>query len=112
MSSGLPEFRRVKPHVARRLAHSALTGRQGACLLKLVAYDDGRFRAIFRASYFSLQGDSDAPSRSQWNTLKKRFKRRNRSVFIFREYGALDPCPAEIQTDDACLYLDFGFMAW
>ena len=68
--------------------------------------DNGRCRAIFKKSYFVLQGDNTEPSKSQWSTLKKKLKRHNRGVFVFKETGEI-ACSPESET--MCYYLDFGF---
>ena len=107
MKTELPDFRRVKRAYAARLIHGALSNERGSALLELKEYDDRRFRAVFAASYFQIQPGKTGPSKSQWNTLKKKLKRRDRTVFIFREHGTLDA-----SATDAALryYLDFGFM--
>ena len=74
--------------------------------VKLTVEDDGRCRAIFKQSYFVLQGDNTEPSKSQWSTLKKKLKRHNRGVFVFKDTGETS-CADE--SDDPCLYIDFGF---
>jgi hypothetical protein len=99
----LPEFKKMKMPRVTTFIHGALAGN----MVRLEEFDDHHFRVTFKASYFQLADGTDEPSKSQWNTLKKKIKRRDRSVFIFREYG-------QIACDDAgsepCLYLDFGFL--
>ena len=93
MTSDLPVFRKVKHSYSaepRQLA--VLSSPRGAALLRLIEFEDNHFRAIFDQSYFQLQDGKTAPSKSQWSTLKKKFKRRNRSIFVFRAHGEL-PCP-------------------
>jgi hypothetical protein len=75
-------------------------------LSKLEIADDGRCRAIFKKSFFVLQEGETAPTKSQWSTLKKRLKRHNRGVFIFKDVG--ETACAE-GTVDSCFYIDFGF---
>ncbi len=60
------------------------------------------FRVIFDVAYFSKGDAAPNPTRSQWNTLKKKFKRRHQHVFVFKEHGT---------TADGNYFLDFGFMA-
>ena len=111
MPSDLPQFRKVQHNYAMRIANSALAGGGGAALLRLIQYDDNHFRAIFDARYFALRPDQAAPSKSQWNTLKKKLKRRNRSIFVFRAHGEVDCRQAQSAPKGRkCLYLDFGFM--
>lgn len=70
---------------------------------ELIEFPDGRYRVLFDCSYFTLQPGRTAPSRSQWNTLKKRMKRVNPGVFVLKAYGEV-PCQ-----EDRCCYLEFGF---
>ena len=107
MQSEVPTFRRVKRAYAARLIHNALSNERGSALLELLEYDDRHFRAIFAASYFQLSAGQAAPSKSQWNTLKKKLKRRDRSIFVFRAHGLLKGAPGG--TGDQ-YFLDFGFM--
>jgi hypothetical protein len=69
-------------------------------LVRIEAFDAGYFRAVFEKSYFILPEGVSVPSKSQWNTLKKRAKRIDNLVFILKEYG---------ETQDGFYYLDFGF---
>ena len=111
MHRELPQFRKVKYQYAASLINAVLTGPQGASLSQLIEYDDHHFSVIFRQSYFQLGAGATSPSKSQWNTLKKKLKRRNRLIFVFREYGKCD-CEKErrrIPLQD-CFYLDFGFL--
>ncbi|MCY4064577.1 MAG: hypothetical protein OXG53_19605 [Chloroflexi bacterium] len=111
MRNDLPRFRKVKRRYAASIVHSALSGPQGSALLQLLEFDDGHFRAVFDSSYFQLVEGKDGPSKSQWNSLKKRLKRRDRSLFIFRQYGRID-CRDQGTTPsaDTRLYIDFGFL--
>lgn len=111
MSAALPSFRKVKRSYAASMIHSALSGAGGSALLRLIEYDDHHFRAIFDLKHFQLPPDRERPSKSQWNTLKKRLKRRDRSIFIFRKYGKID-CKSAGKNLAAnnCLYIDFGFL--
>lgn len=108
MHSDLPDFRRVKKTYAAALMNNVLLGAGGPSLVRLIEFEDHHFRAIFKPSYFQLAQGADSPSKSQWNTLKKKMKRRNRSVFIYREYGQI-ACH-DSDSRQACLYLDFGFL--
>ena len=67
---------------------------------KLQDFDNGHYRAIFDARYFTLAEGRTEPTRSQWNTLKKHMKRMDKTVFIFKEHGFLA---------DGHAYIDFGF---
>jgi len=62
------------------------------------------YRALFRQAYFTIQPGNDKPSRSQWNTLKKRMKRVHPGVFVLREYGETQ------HAGQTVCYIDFGFL--
>lgn len=109
MNSELPDFRPVKRSYAARLFHGALSNERGSALLELLAYDDRHFRVVFAASYFQIQPGQAGPSKSQWNTLKKKLKRRDRTIFVFREHGAVDTSATD---STVRYYLDFGFMRY
>ncbi len=111
LSNHLPAFQKVHRRFAVRFINDALSGPRGACLINLIEYEDHHFRAVFRRSYFEMNAGADMPSKSQWNTLKKKLKRRNHSVFVFRKYGAIN-CGknAAAKGEQDCLYLDFGFL--
>ncbi|NWF69541.1 MAG: hypothetical protein HXY40_10685 [Chloroflexi bacterium] len=96
----LPKFQArhfgyVHKWIAGLLSHDA-EGRM-THLVELIAYDDGHYRALFRPAYFGDQ----PPSKSQWSTLKKRLKRHEPLIFVFKQHGTLGDC----------VYLDFGFVA-
>ena len=105
----LPEFRtRSLDRVHQYIAHVLTNERQADTtrLVQLIPYPDGHFRAVFKSDYFALSEGQSEPSKSQWNTLKKRMKRIEGDVFIFREHGETECAPGE-----RCFYLDFGFVA-
>ena len=108
MSAELPEFRKVNRSYASRFINDTLSGPRGSALRQFIEFDDCHYRVVFAANYFQLQEDQDQPSKSQWNTLKKKLKRRNRSIFVFRKHGEI-AC-GKRQSGEQCLYLDFGFM--
>ena len=106
MDYELPEFdlkeakRRALPFVNSIFTKS---------LSKLEIADDGRCRAIFKKSFFVLQEGASEPSKSQWSTLKKKFKRHNPGVFIFKETGEI---PCADAGEETCYYIDFGFFSY
>ena len=67
---------------------------------RLETFADGHYRAIFSPAYFRRAAD---PTKSQWNNLKKKLKRHDKQVFVFKECGLI----AEENTG----YIDFGFFA-
>lgn len=106
----LPEF---EAQSAQRVKHY---GKDifGSSLLDVIEYDDGHYRAVFKSGYFTLHEGATEPTKSQWNTLKKRMKRHNREIFIFKEYGEVD-CDVlygEKERGYRCLYVDFGFFKY
>ena len=112
--NALPEFRKTKHAIVTIYINRILSGHSGNSLLKLIEYDDHHYRAIFRSSYFVIQGDVSDITKSQWNTLKKKMKRHDKSVFIFKDYGKID-CASKLDgsttpQDYDCLFIDFGFM--
>jgi hypothetical protein len=72
----------------------------------LVEYPDGHYRALFDPALFVLPAGQSAPSKSQWNNLKKRMKRHEPLVFVFKEHGE-----ATGGDGSQCYYVDFGFFA-
>lgn len=107
MDYDLPEFNAKE---AKQRGLPFVTGIFNDSFVKLNIEDDGRCRAIFKKSYFILQGDNTEPSKSQWSTLKKKMKRHNRGVFVFKETGET-ACHAEA-VSDSCYYVDFGFFKY
>ncbi len=80
----------------------------GLNMVSLEEFPDGHYRVTFRRGVFTLTDEAEEPSRSQWTTLKKRLKRRDHRVFVFRDHGKV-PCAA---AGDECYYLDFGFFRY
>jgi len=112
MPKELPRFRKVQRRYAAAIIQNALSGPGGSALLQLNEFDDHHFRAVFDSKFFQLAPGKALPSKSQWNTLKKRLKRRERSIFIFRKYGKIDCSElAKSSPVGTCLYLDFGFLS-
>jgi hypothetical protein len=106
--SDLPEFRarpRQQVESFARVVFNNEPGRNTTHLFQLIDYPDGHYRAIFKPSYFILPEGQTVPSKSQWSSLKKKMKRHDHQVFVFKAYGEV-PCGQE-----RCYYLDFGFFA-
>ena len=107
--TNIPRFRKRRRDAVEDYARRVFTkpGSDAETLLRrLDSFDDGHWRAVFDTSYFTVAAEQSEPSKSQWNTLKKRMKRMDVSVFIYKEHGTAD-C-----TDDGnsgCGYVDFGF---
>jgi len=105
----LPEFKSRSSDRVQRYAAQVLTDYQDppvSHLRELVPYSDGHFRVMFDRGYFALPADQALPTKSQWNSLKKKFKRHDPLVFIFKEHGEITFGEAK----ETCLYLDFGFL--
>jgi hypothetical protein len=106
----LPNFAKRDYNKALRLATDILTGTQTekTSLIQLTEFEDGHFRAVFKSSYFVIAEGQEQPSKSQWNTLKKKFKRHDRLMFVFKEHGVISK-----NKNDSSInyYIDFGFFA-
>ncbi len=101
----LPRFEVHQRESVMALISSVL--KQGAtpALRDLTEYPDGHYRAIFDPAYFVLQVGQSEPSKSQWNTLKKKLKRHDPRIFVFKEHGTTT------LNGQSCYFLDFGFFA-
>jgi hypothetical protein len=105
----LPQFQPRAREVVEAYAREVFTqdyGLKRSYLLELLSYADGHFRAIFSADYFTLAEGQSEPSKSQWNSLKKKLKRHNPAVFIFKQHGEIPG-----QGSGKQYYLDFGFLS-
>jgi hypothetical protein len=114
-SSELPDFKKRKVHLVMPYITKILTVESGSALLKLISHDDGHFRAVFKSTYFTLQEGETEPTKSQWSTLKKKMKRHDGFVFVFKQHGEIDCRQVGKNVGTAanykCLYVDFGFFA-
>lgn len=96
MEQNLPEFQKKAKDKVLMFVTQVFGGEN---IVNLVQFDDGHFRITFKSSFFEMKEEQTEPSKSQWSTLKKRMKRRDHKVFIFKTYGTID----------THYYLDFGF---
>ena len=104
----LPAFKARPRDQVMTLVHRVLmldSHSDHSYLHELVAHDDGHYRVLFDPAYFVLQPERDEPSKSQWSNLKKKFKRHDPNVFVFKEYGT------QMVNGKAYAFLDFGFFA-
>lgn len=99
----LPQFRKRDFDAVYEFMEHVLTRNEDTSLHELIPYDDGHFRAIFKIDYFLIAEDRTEPSKSQWSTLKKKLKRHDDRIFVFKEHGFV-ACD-----DNTCGYIDFGF---
>ncbi len=72
-------------------------------VIDLLEDEDGHFRVLFKPSYFVLKEGQTEPTKSQWNTLKKKLKRHDSTIFDFKDHG-------QSGTKEVQYYLDFGFL--
>jgi hypothetical protein len=117
MNDDLPEFEKRKQHIVMPYITQIFRGDgSGSFLLKLIPYDDGHYRAVFKSTYFELQLDAIEPTKSQWTTLKKKMKRHDKRTFIFKQHGEIncDDISTNVSPnrDYRCFYVDFGFMLY
>lgn len=81
----------------------------GEYVVELQTFEDGHFRVIFRRDYFTLHEGAVEPTKSQWSSLKKRIKRRDRLIFIFKQTGSVTCSSQDAESERRCYYLDFGY---
>ncbi|MEZ4670269.1 MAG: hypothetical protein R3E39_20370 [Anaerolineae bacterium] len=94
----------VLEFMSRVLMPDPTTGKSH--LVKLIEYADGHYRAVFSPAYFVLPAGQLEPSKSQWNNLKKRMKRHEPLVFVFKEHGETNA-----PSGGKYYFVDFGFFA-
>jgi hypothetical protein len=70
---------------------------------RLIEYEDGHYGVEFSLDYFR---STEVPTKSQWNSLKKKLKRHDKKAFVFKEH-ALISC----NDPHLCGVLEFGFFA-
>lgn len=94
----LPQFSPRPQEYVLKLVKAVLSKKDDSYFHSLTEFQDGHYRVEFSPAYFG----ETTPSKSQWNTLKKRFKHHNPKIFMFKEHG---------ETPKGNVYLDFGFFA-
>ena len=104
----LPPFKRRKrddvlAFITAMLINEHSDSSEESHFIELVDYEDGHFRVLFNPRYFVVREGQTEPTKSQWNSLKKKLKRHDSSVFVFKEYGAAGANKSQY-------YLDFGFL--
>lgn len=116
--SDLPQFKHQRYDEVLKFLSEILTtpARTGSTiLLRLLEFDDGHYRAVFSPQYFLRADGRHEPTKSQWNTLKKRMKRHRPDVFVFKVHGETDCQAAKVtepkSPEERCYYIDFGFFA-
>ncbi len=73
---------------------------------RLIEYEDGHYGAFFSLGYFV---STEMPTKSQWNSLKKKLKRHDKHVFVFKNHS-INSCDAPNDMTP-CGYFEFGFFA-
>jgi hypothetical protein len=105
----LPKFKpRHLDAVSTFISEALINRYQGpdTCLRELITYQDGHYRALFDLGYFQAGADPNTPSKSQWSSLKKKLKRHDPRLFVFKECGVVTA-----KDGAARGYIDFGFFA-
>ena len=74
--------------------------------VRLIDHSDGHYGIVFDLSYFA---SAEAPTKSQWNSVKKKLKRHDKQIFVFKDYSVM-PCNGS-GTEKQCGYIEFGYFA-
>jgi hypothetical protein len=72
---------------------------------ELREHEDKHFSVIFSLNYF---GNTTTPTKSQWNSLKKKFKRHDKLVFVFKEHFIVKCGDGEGLLE--CGQIEFGYL--
>jgi hypothetical protein len=101
----LPEFKTQHREFVIDFLRQVFThpNQEESHFVRLVEHKDGHYSAVFSLSYFA---SAETPTKSQWNSLKKKLKRHDKRIFVFKEHSVID-CDAPA----GCGSLDFGFFA-
>lgn len=104
----LPKFRTHRLEYVEGFMREMLTSHQSpqSHLRRVIVYEDGHYRALFDPAYFTLAEGDTEPTRSQWNSLKKKIKRHDPRVFLFKEHGTVTGVEG-IETP--LFFVDFGY---
>jgi hypothetical protein len=104
----LPKFRTHRLEYVETFMRDMLTSHVSpqSHLRRVIAYDDGHYRALFDPAFFTLAEGAAEPTRSQWNSLKKKIKRHDPHVFIFKEHGSVTGVEG---IEGPVYFLDFGY---
>lgn len=101
----LPEFKtqgreRVTAFLTQLLTHP---NQPQSHFVRLVEHEDGHYGVVFSLSYFA---PTEPPTKSQWNSLKKKLKRHDKRIFVFKDHSLV-----ECEAPAGCGALEFGFFA-
>ena len=105
----LPKFKKHNYDHVLALATEVMTRHPDAdrsYLRRLDVLPDGHYRLAFDLNYFVMEADE--PTKSQWNSLKKKLKRHDKAIFVFKEHGII---AIGEQAGGKLGYLEFGFFA-
>ncbi len=106
---GLPEFKREARESVANLMTQVFTHPGDAdrsFFRHLEEYPDGHYSVTFDLEYFK---DTAEPTKSQWNSLKKKLKRHDNRLFIFKAYKVVGCSGGD--TTARCGQLEIGFFA-
>ena len=101
----LPEFKTQKREFVNDFLRQVFMhpNQEQSHFVRLEEHKDGHYSAVFSLNYFA---SPDAPTKSQWNSLKKKLKRHDKRIFVFKDTSVIE-CDAL----GGCGSLDFGFFA-
>ncbi len=104
----LPKFKKRKYDDVLAFVAEVMTRHHDAdepYVRQLSVLPDGHYRLSFDLDYFLME--SGEPTKSQWNSLKKKLKRHDKDVFVFKEHGFV----SVEQGSKRWGYVEFGFFA-
>jgi hypothetical protein len=99
----LPEFKTQRREYVIDFLRQVFThpNQDQSHFVRLGEYEDGHYSVVFTLSYFA---STEMPTKSQWNSLKKKLKRHDKRIFAFKEHSVI-ACDAP----EGCGSLEFGF---
>lgn len=104
----LPQFtkqspERVKHFIAQVFTHP--NAPEHTYFQELHEHEDKHFSVIFSLNYFE---NTTTPTKSQWNSLKKKLKRHDKRVFVFKDHVVIR-CNEGADAPQ-CGQIEFGYM--
>lgn len=103
----LPEFKTQRREFVTEFLRQVFShpNQEQSHFVRLVEHSDGHYSVIFSLGYFAETNNE--PTKSQWNSLKKKLKRHDKRIFVFKDHSVIDCDAPWIR----CGSLDFGFFA-
>lgn len=108
MGKELPQFTKQSSERVKHFAVQVFThpsNPEQSYFQALQEHEDKHFSVVFSLDYFE---NTTAPTKSQWNSLKKKFKRHDKRIFVFKEH-LLVRCGEEGDLL-RCGQIEFGYM--